>query len=209
MSQAILWYFADPMCSWCWGFSPTIAQIKENYHDKLQIALNLGGLRPGTTETVTADFRNEILQHWQEVKKLSGQQFNFDNAMPDGFIYDTEPASRALVAFGKLDTENTLALFHDIQHAFYVEQKDVTQQDILTKLVLKYNITESDFIEQYTSEEIIKNTQQHFTNSRQAGVRGFPTLVFQHEKNHVFLSRGYATYQQIFTQLDNLLKNTL
>ncbi len=207
MTQAILWYFADPMCSWCWGFSPIITQLKKAYSDKLQIALNLGGLRPGTTQAITEKSRNEILHHWHEVKKLSGQEFTFDNAMPDGFIYDTEPASRALVAFGKMDTENTLALFHNIQHAFYVEQRDVTQQEVLTDLVLKFKIDKSEFINLFDSKEIKEQTQQHFSNTRQAGVLGFPTLVFQYEKKHHFLSRGYADYQQIQLQLDSLLKN--
>ncbi|MFV1983023.1 MAG: DsbA family protein [Thiohalomonadales bacterium] len=207
MTQAVLWYFADPMCSWCWGFSPIITQIKKAYSDKLQIALNLGGLRPGTTQAITEKSRNEILHHWHEVKKLSGQEFTFDNAMPDGFIYDTEPASRALVAFGKMDTENTLAFFHDIQHTFYVEQRDVTQQEVLTDLVLKFKIDKSEFINLFESKEIKEQTQQHFSNTRQAGVLGFPTLVFQHEKKHQFLSRGYANYQKIQQQLDSLLKN--
>jgi len=48
--ERILWYFADPMCSWCWGFTPAIGAIKESYSDRLKIALMLGGLRPGTTE---------------------------------------------------------------------------------------------------------------------------------------------------------------
>jgi len=208
MSQAILWYFADPMCSWCWGFSPVITQIKKNYSDKLQIALNLGGLRPGTTEVVTEKFRNEILHHWHDVNKLSGQEFTFDNALPDGFIYDTEPASRALVAFGKLDTQNTLALFHDIQHAFYVAQRDVTQQPVLTDLALQYEVDKSEFIKHFESSETKEQTQQHFSNSRQAGVLGFPTLVFQQNKQHRFLSRGYASYQEIKQQLDSSLQET-
>ena len=205
MSQAILWYFADPMCSWCWGFSPVINQIKNDYNDKLQIALNLGGLRPGTTEVVSDKMRDEILHHWHEVHKMSGQEFNFKNPMPEGFIYDTEPASRALVAFGKINTENTLALFHDIQYAFYVEQRDVTQQQVLLELVSKFKINESDFLKEFQSDETKQQTQQHFKNTRQAGVLGFPTLVFQHEKQHQFLSRGFATYSQIKQLLDSLL----
>ncbi len=206
MTQPILWYFADPMCSWCWGFSPVITQIKNDYGDQLQIALNLGGLRPGTTSVITEKERAEILHHWQEVHKLSGQEFNFDNALPDGFIYDTEPASRALVAFGKFDSDNTLAYFHDIQHAFYVEHRDVTQQHILSDLVSKYNIDQTEFLTLFETDKIKQQTQQHFGNSRQAGVKGFPTLVFQHDKKHQFLSRGYAIYDHIKIQIDALLK---
>ena len=50
--QLVLWYFADPMCSSCWGFAPVMSAIKEKYSDRFRIALVLGGLRPGTTERV-------------------------------------------------------------------------------------------------------------------------------------------------------------
>ena len=96
--ERILWYFADPMCSWCWGFTPAIGAIKESYSDRLKIALMLGGLRPGTTEPVTPKFREETLHHWQDVHKMTGQPFAFEGAMPEGFVYDTEPASRAVIA---------------------------------------------------------------------------------------------------------------
>ena len=55
--QRILWYFADPMCSWCWGFAPVISAIEETYKNRLKVELVLGGLRPGTTEPVTPKFR--------------------------------------------------------------------------------------------------------------------------------------------------------
>ena len=75
-SQTILWYFADPMCSWCWGFSPVLDQIKARFGDKLKVALMMGGLRPGTTEPMTPELRDEILHHWVQVNKLTNQQWS-------------------------------------------------------------------------------------------------------------------------------------
>ena len=48
MNEKILWYIADPMCSWCWGFAPTIKEIRLNYSEKLKIKLVMGGLRSGS-----------------------------------------------------------------------------------------------------------------------------------------------------------------
>jgi putative protein-disulfide isomerase len=57
MSAPLLWYFADPMCSWCWGFSPVIETLRDAYRDRMKIALVLGGLRPGETAPLTATGR--------------------------------------------------------------------------------------------------------------------------------------------------------
>ena len=43
MSEPILWYLADPMCSWCWGFTPAIEALRDEFRDRAKIALVLGG----------------------------------------------------------------------------------------------------------------------------------------------------------------------
>ena len=111
----ILWYFADPMCSWCWGFAPVIQRIKQDYSHHLRISLNVGGLRPGTTEPLGETARAEILHHWHQVHTRTGQPFKFDGALPETFVYDTEPASRAVLAFASLDADRTLAYFGETQ----------------------------------------------------------------------------------------------
>ena len=92
-----LWYFADPMCSWCWGFSPVITQVKENYLDKLNIALVMGGLQTEDVGVMSEDSQKEIFHHWHQVVEMTKQPISFDNAFPENFIYNTEPACRAVI----------------------------------------------------------------------------------------------------------------
>ena len=84
-------YFADPMCSWCWGFSPVIEAVRERFGPSLPIRLMLGGLRPGTTEPMTEGSKREICEHWEHVHEASGQPFDWSFFDREGFIYDTEP----------------------------------------------------------------------------------------------------------------------
>jgi putative protein-disulfide isomerase len=185
------------MCSWCWGFSPVITHIKETYGEQLKISLNLGGLRPGTTSPITSELRNEILHHWHEVHRLSGQAFRFEGAMPEGFIYDTEPPSRAVLSFAKQQPENTLAYFSAIQSAFYTEGVDVTQETVLTELTSPFAIDPQAFQMDFASEELRALTWEHFKRSRQAGVQGFPTLIWQQDKQIETLCRGYQPREKL------------
>lgn len=202
----ILWYFADPMCSWCWGFSPAITKAKKQYSDKIRFSLNLGGLRPGTTEPVSDSMREEILHHWRDVHRLSGQPFKFDDAMPEGFIYDTEPASRAVLAFGKLQPEDTLAYFSAVQSAFYAEGRDVTDAGVLSGLAAGFGVDESAFRSLFESEELRGVTQQHFKRTRHAGVRGFPTVVWQDGETVELLNSGFVPYEMLAESIDGKLK---
>jgi len=202
----LLLYFADPMCSWCWGFAPVIDAIKAQFGEQLKIALILGGLRPGTTEPIDTKSREEILHHWQEVHKRSGQPFQFDGAMPEGFIYDTEPPSRAVVTMGELQPDAVLAFFKRTQAAFYAEQKDVTREAVLLELLPEFNVDSDKFQELFHSQEMKNRTLAHFQRARQYGVRGFPTLVLQDDEGYTLLTHGYQPYETLAPQISAWLK---
>ena len=204
-SPTILWYFADPMCSWCWGLSPVLDQIKENYDDKLKVALMMGGLRPGTTEPMTPEMREEILHHWHEVKIMTGQKFNFDGAMPDGFIYDTEPPSRAVITVSEISPKSTLAYFKKIQEAFYVEQINVSDISVLVELASYFLVGEQEFTEKFISSELKRKTQLHFQHTRQAEVKGFPSLVMNTGADNKKISAGYRPYNELKQEIESWL----
>lgn len=205
MAQRILWYFADPMCSWCWGFSPVIAAIRDAYQDRLALALMLGGLRPGNTRPVTAEFREEILGHWRAVQRRSGQTFTFEGALPDGFIYDTEPPSRAVVAMGEIQPASVFPYFTAIQRAFYVEQRDVTKPETLADLARGWNVDAAEFLRHFESDAVRRETQTHFQRTREAGVTGFPTVVLQDDNAFEVLSAGYAPFDVVQGGIDKWL----
>ncbi|MDH5649189.1 MAG: DsbA family protein [Gammaproteobacteria bacterium] len=203
----ILWYFADPMCSWCWGFSPVITQIKKEFEGRFRIALNLGGLRPGTAKPLSKSMREEILHHWQEVNRLTGQHFKFEEALPEGFIYDTEPASRAVLAFGKLNPKATLDYFSAIQKVFYTEGKDVTQADVLAELTVPFAVDKNEFMVLFQSDKLKQDTRSHFIQTRQAGVTGFPTVIWQDGDMAEVLCVGYRPYDVIAEKIKEKLSN--
>ena len=95
--QPELFYIADPMCSWCWGFSPVIGALHESLGGRVRTSLVAGGLRVGGSHALTHEIKETVLHHWHEVEDQTGQPFNFDFDMPEGFIYNTEPSCRAAV----------------------------------------------------------------------------------------------------------------
>ena len=205
--KPILWYFADPMCSWCWGFSPVIAEIKKNYARKLKIALVMGGLQPGETQPISASSREEIFHHWQQVNEMTGQAFSFDGALPDGFIYNTEPACRGVSTVSNLDATKTFAYFTAIQSAFYTQNRDVTQSEVLQQLAEECRIDADKFKSLFFSEKQREIVNKNFAFTKKAGVTGFPTLILNKPGQLQDITRGYASYETIRDMLDKLLKN--
>ncbi|WP_430233559.1 DsbA family protein [Nitrosomonas communis] len=202
MNEHTLWYIADPMCSWCWGFSPVIETIRHDYGERLAIKLVVGGLRAGTTEALTPGKRAEILQHWHSVQRMTGQPFTFEGVLPAGFIYDTEPACRAVVSAMLIDSSYTFLLLAAIQHAFYVEQIDVTQLQTLIQLATDVGISAESFSQVFTSDAAKQTTQDHFRQAIQWGIRGFPTVIGQDVAGLHLLTNGYCTIETMGQRID-------
>jgi putative protein-disulfide isomerase len=206
MSAPLLWYFADPMCSWCWGFSPAIEALRDEYRERMKIALVLGGLRPGVTTPMTAANREEILHHWRQVHARTGQPFRFENALPEGFVYDTEPASRAVVTLGGIDPALIFPLFRAIQSAFYAEGRDVTQTGVLAELAAGLGVDKPAFLQAFDSDAARARTQAHFRQARQAGVRGFPALILQQDAQLHSVSNGCLPLETGRAAIDRYLQ---
>jgi putative protein-disulfide isomerase len=205
MNEKILWYVADPMCSWCWGFAPVIEQVRNSYRDRLKVELLLGGLRPGTKHPLPAVQRQEILGHWQAVHRATGQLFKFEGAMPEGFIYDTERASRAVIVVSMLSPKAIFNFFQAVQSAFYVEQRNVTKAQVLAELAGSVGLETQQFLRVFESDAARDITQGHFHRARHLGVRGFPTLVGQQGAAYTQISSGYCPFEELNPKISQWL----
>ena len=210
MTEALprtLYYFADPMCSWCWGFSPVAESIVKSFPD-LPVSLVMGGLRSNTNPMEPAQ-RKETLHHWQEVNKRTGQPFQFSDAMPEGFIYDTEPACRAVVSMIDIRRPAALAYFRSLQNAFYAEGRDITQPETLARMAGFFDVTPEQFLRHFESAATRTKTERHFTFAREAGVRGFPTIILGDERGLVLLTHGYRSFESLQPELEQWLSSSV
>ncbi len=197
-----LWYIADPMCSWCWGFAPVIESIRKDYSDHLDVELVLGGLRPGTKLPLSNQQKNEILHHWHAVHRITKQPFKFAGAMPDGFIYDTEMASRAIITATTINPAVTFPFLMLIQQAFYVNQQDVTKLEVLLQLASDIKLNIQHFMQLFESDAVKNKTQKNFQQAHHWGINGFPSLVAENSFSMTLLTNGYSSKEKLISQLD-------
>lgn len=192
MPDSRLVYVMDPMCSWCWGFAPVAgALIDQAAVAGVPTHVVLGGLRTGAGAALDETKRAYILKHWQAVAEMTGQAFRFDNALPQDFVYDTEPACRAVVAVRQLDTGLALAMTQRIQQAFYVEGMDVTRTPLLVELAEAIGVPRIEFAEVFDSVRSHDATLKDFAWVQDLGIAGFPTLLAERSGQMALLTNGY------------------
>jgi putative protein-disulfide isomerase len=140
------------------------------------------------------------------VAKLTGQPFLFDSALPDGFVYDTEPACRAMVAARSLDPQMAWGLVKLIQTAFYTEGRDVTQASVLVELAEQAGLPRIVFAEAFDSAEQLTATAADFTWVQDLGIAGFPTLLAERKGQLALLTNGYQSLDELAPLLSRWLE---
>jgi putative protein-disulfide isomerase len=219
MTENSLVYVGDPMCSWCYGFGVPLHQLLEQL-PAVPLAVVLGGLRAYNQEVMPNALKDTLHHHWEEVTKRSGKTFGKGQFDREGYIYDTEPACRAVVTIRTHAAEHTLAMYHAVQRAFYAEGRDITQTNVLadiwqtlrddlldSKTLGKADFSRDNFVQAFTSDAIKTLTRNDFAMVQQWGIRGFPALIAVVNGEAQLVANGYMEanemlqrVQQVFTE---------
>ena len=190
-------YVVDPMCSWCWGFSPAITAINKRFATKVPIRVVVGGLMPSLGNKLNDESKSEIKHHWEEVNKFTGQPFSFDFFEREEFIYNTEPPCRAIVVARNIAPDKTLPLLERLHRAFYLENQDVTDPAILLMLAEECGFDGEVFATAFNAKDIMEETFGDFRQSRDMNVRGFPSLLLKDDEDLAFLTIGYQPLENL------------
>jgi len=195
-------YIGDPMCSWCWGFSPVLNQMVEEYRADAPLRVVLGGLHAFDTEPMSDQYKATIKHHWEQVAAATGQPFNYAFFDREGFVLDTEPACRACVVVRNLKPEAFLSFYERIHKGYYVEDTDTTSLDTFLDYAEAEGIDREAFRVAFESEAIKLQTVDDFGWCQQAGVTGFPTVVLREDDAMAALTMGYQPFEAIKPVLD-------
>ena len=177
----------------------------------------VGGLRAYNKQAMDDAQRTMICGHWQHVAEASGLPFSDVGMTQPGFIYDTEPACRALVATkiiaDHLNGQQLLQVFHAIQAAFYAQGRDITQTSVLAEVVVNAlnNIDGEDsydqesFIETFVSPQCMSDVRAEFEQCQRWGIRGFPGLLIVHNDALHMIAAGYTKITELRAAIKHVL----
>jgi putative protein-disulfide isomerase len=202
-SRKRLVYFADPMCSWCYGFSPVIAAIAERFEDRMPLQLVMGGLRAGHTMVMRPQDKDYIREAWTRVGAATGQPFDFSFLDREGFVYDTEPACRAVVTARRLLPRLALPFMARISQAFYAEGRDTTATEEIAAVADEAGFDRGEFSAAFLSADTRNETFRDFLTAQELGIRGFPTLIAGSEdKGYALVTNGYRPLEDLLDPLE-------
>lgn len=202
-----LFYFHDPMCSWCWGFAPTWQRLRKRlnntFNDQLSVEYIVGGLAPDSDQPMPQEMQDTLQGYWRRIENLLGAEFNHDfwtHCQPRRSTY---PACRAVIAARKQNHE--ISMIRAIQEAYYLRAMNPSDNSTLLQLAGEIQLNTKQFAEDLTSEETEQQLQHEIAQYRQLSSRGFPSLVLQVGSDYIPIP---VDYQHADTMFDTIMSHT-
>ena len=204
-----LLYLFDPLCGWCYGMSPVIQRVRQEFAGRIEVSVLCGGMVTGEQVGPIRDDWGYISGALQQVERVTGVQFGaaFRALGEEGSrVQDSEPPSWAISAFRHFSQPDTVRFAHDVQMAYFRDGADLNEPQTYLPLATAYGVDGAAFLHRLTLPETAQATRQEFAAVAKTGVQGFPTAILRVGGQGYVLARGYQPYEAFAEGLQQALE---
>lgn len=199
-----LYYFHDPMCSWCWGYRPVWQQLKAALPADIKVENVLGGLAPDTDAPMPDELKKQIQAHWRRIRMELGTAFNFDFWSNNTPRRSTYPACRAVLAADRQGQQEEM--IEAIQQAYYLRALNPSDIAALEQLATELELDVERFCSDVESGELNEALMQQVSFSRSANIAGFPSLLLRCDGEEFPIAIDYQDYRPTLAQIEEAIK---
>lgn len=201
-------YISDPICGWCYGFTPVVQSLQQRHPD-MQFDVLSGGMITGDNRYPIERMEQYILKAHKQVESLTGIEFG--KAFLDGillsktYLLDSEKPSNAITVFKQLLPTQVVDFVHDIQAVFNYDGKSLNDDATYHELALKYGQDADAFVTSMNSDEVRYATNQEFAQVQSWGITGFPAAILATDKQYYLVAKGFTQLEDIEARIQNIL----
>lgn len=204
-------YYYDALCGWCYGFSPVISQLHQEFTGRLDFEIISGGLFLKNR----AGFVNDVAPHikagaYKSVEARTGVKFG-ETFLADVFgkgkmTLNSLPPSIALCIVKEQFPDKGLEFAEILLSAVYLDGMNPIIVEEYKKYVDKIGFDFEDFskkMKDYKYKEMAENEFEIFKESQ---LSGMPTLVIEKNGQQIILSNGYLGYNELKIRINKVLE---
>lgn len=207
-----LYYCYDAYCGWCYGFSPVIRRLFEEYRQTVAFEVLSGGMILSEKPQPVRVMANYILGSYKTVEERTGIRFGEDwlwhmrNPEESDWYPSSEKPAIALCVFKDYYPDLAVLFAGELQYALHYEGRDLTDDEAYRHLLEKYRIADTEFYGKLHHPAYKEKAYDEFALVRQLKVTGFPTLFLQvAESKFYLLTQGYTDYLTLKKEMGQVL----
>jgi putative protein-disulfide isomerase len=211
LTKPKLIYYYDALCGWCYGFSPVISELQEEYKDRIDFEVISGGLFLGNR----AGFVNDVAPHiksgaYKSVESRTGVEFG-EWFLADVFgkgkmTLNSLPPSIALCIVREKFPDKELEFAEMLLSAVYSGGMNPIVVEEYKNYVVKIGFDFEEFSKKMKDDKYKKMAEDEFEKFRNSQFSGMPTLVLEKDSQQLLLSNGYLGYNELRDRLELLLE---
>lgn len=195
-------FFHDVICSFCFPMSYRMRKVAKKY-PKLDIvhrSFALGWEKEqfiqmfGSHEAV----KPEVINHWESANQNDDEhRFNIEGMKEQDFLFPTSKNGlKAAKAAGIIvDQESYWDVFDTLQHALFVENKDISDLTVIEEVIKQTSVDFNTWKTQFEDPETEQSVREDLQRVQDYGIQGAPAVVV----NQKYLISG-AQPQEVIEQ---------
>lgn len=200
-------YIYDPICGWCYGFTPVIQQIQAQFKNEISVEVLSGGMLLSANRRPASAMFNYIKEAHKQVEATTGITFGqpfLEQYLRSDDVMDSEKPSIALTVFKHYQPENAVNFAHDMQVALNLEGKSLNDDQTYRELLEKYNIPADQFLQHMQEDDNKYATHQEFNIVQQWGITGFPAAILEKDEQLYLIARGFTPMDKLLQVIDEI-----
>lgn len=209
MNKVKIIYVYDAICGWCFGFSPTMAKIKEHYQGNIEFEVVSGGLKLGEGAGAIDIVAPYIKTSYQQVEKTCGVKFGdafVNGTLKKGtMILNSLPPAIALSIMKERYPEKGLVFASLLHKMYYVDGIEPENYNAYGIYAATLGYDKDEFNKKMQDNTYIQKAYKDFEYAQQLGANSFPTVILENNGKRETLFQGYLTFDRAKKIIDSKL----
>jgi putative protein-disulfide isomerase len=156
---------------------------------------------------MSEEMRSGLQATWREIeRRIPNTRFNFEFWSRNIPRRSTYPACRAVIAARTLNPDSEGRMILAIQHAYYLEARNPSDDTTLCELAMETGLDKQRFAYLLNHHTTQLALESEIAESLRMGVRSFPGLVLHHGQGYWPVAVDYLDAKPMLETIQSLLE---
>ncbi|WP_340153829.1 DsbA family protein [uncultured Marivirga sp.] len=208
MEKARLLYFYDPLCGWCFGFSPVIKKLEQEFKEQIEFEAISGGMVLGKRVKPLSEMKDYLKEAMPRLEEMTGVKFGqpYLELLDQGsLMLNSELPCIAMTVFKSMSKKSNIEFASALQSTLYEKGVNLNEIENYKKLVEDFDLPWEVFKGKLEDPVYKEKTYQEFQIGQQMGINGFPSVVLSIGKQGYLIARGYRPENEMKAVIEEIL----
>lgn len=208
MEKAKLLYFYDPLCGWCFGFSPVIKKLEHEFQEQIDFEAISGGMVLGERVKPLSEMKDYLKEAMPRLEEMTGVKFGdpYLEILEEGsLMLNSELPCIAMTVYKSMSNKSSIEFASALQSTLYEKGINLNEIENYQGLVENFDLPWEVFKTKMQDVAYKEKTYQEFQIGQQMGIGGFPSVVLSVGNQGYLIARGYRPESEMKAVIEEVL----